>query len=163
MKINIGCGQYKVNGLINIDKDPEVNPDVVDDGVAYLKKQSDHSIDEIYAGHFIEHLPYPVLHEFMDLAKQKLKPAGKLIVTVPDTEKAIRMYNMAMLKPGWVDQVLYGDRSTALQHHWTFWNETRLREVAEIYRFTVQIVKSHEYMTATVGWQTCGIFTPKSS
>lgn len=159
MKINVGCGDFKVHGLVNVDKRPECSPDVCDDGIAYIGKQPDGSIDEIYAGHFIEHLKYPVLHEFMDLCKRKLKASGKLIITVPDVEKAVGMYNVAMLTPGWVDQVIYGDRSIPEQHHWTFWNETRLRELATLYGFDLQLVNSHPYMTAKVAWQSCGIFS----
>ena len=55
MKLNLGCNDFKLKGFINIDIDPRVNPDVVAD-VCKLPYE-DNSVEEIYAGHVLEHIP----------------------------------------------------------------------------------------------------------
>jgi len=55
MKLNLGCGVHKLEGYINIDKDPKVNPDIVRDiekGLPF----SDNTVEEVYASHFLEHV-----------------------------------------------------------------------------------------------------------
>lgn len=55
MKINIGCGPYKAEGYIGIDKDPACKPDILHDINTGLDFK-DSTIDEIYASHILEHV-----------------------------------------------------------------------------------------------------------
>jgi SAM-dependent methyltransferase len=82
MKLNIGCGPYKQNGYINIDKNKVWEPDVVLDitnGLPY----EDNTIDEIMAHHVIEHLDKNDVIKFIEQCYRKLKPNGVFDIIVP--------------------------------------------------------------------------------
>jgi len=54
-KLHIGCGWNKINGFVNIDKSPEVKPDLVVDiekGLPF----PDNSFEYIYSSHCLEHV-----------------------------------------------------------------------------------------------------------
>jgi len=56
MKLNLGGGDKKYSGFLNVDISPEYEPDVLCD----LRKGipiPDNSVEEIIASHIIEHLP----------------------------------------------------------------------------------------------------------
>jgi ubiquinone/menaquinone biosynthesis C-methylase UbiE len=90
MKINIGCGQNLLPGWNGIDVDlntpahihQHVPPIPVGDGRA----------DEIYAGHFLEHLDQVEGQEFMRECWRVLKPGGRLGIVVPDTDAVMRLW-----------------------------------------------------------------------
>ena len=55
MKLHIGCGYIKKEGFINIDKSPDVNPDMIID----IEKElpfPDNSVDEIFSNRVLEHV-----------------------------------------------------------------------------------------------------------
>jgi len=54
-KLNIGCGWDKKEGFMNIDKSPEVNPDIIvniEKGLPF----PDNSFNTIYSCHCLEHV-----------------------------------------------------------------------------------------------------------
>lgn len=84
MKLNLGCGYNKLDGYINVDRDPNCKPDMVAD----LEKPlpfDDSSVDEIYMYHVLEHLGqstdvyFGVWKEFYRV----MKPGAIIKITVP--------------------------------------------------------------------------------
>jgi len=55
MKVNLGSGNTKVPGFINLDIDPSVNPDILCDIQTSLPFEND-TVDEIRAYHIFEHI-----------------------------------------------------------------------------------------------------------
>ena len=55
-RLNIGCGNKKFNGWINLDSSKEVRPDKVHDLNKYPYPFKDNEIDEVYADNVLEHL-----------------------------------------------------------------------------------------------------------
>jgi len=80
LKLNLGCGPNKLVGFVNIDKQKEVNPDLVwnvEEGLPF----PDNSVDLIYSNHFLEHID-----NFIGLMREcwrVLKPNGLFEATVP--------------------------------------------------------------------------------
>jgi len=80
-KLNLGCGESKKPGYVNVDWQPAVEPDVLHDLNRLPYPFADDTFDVIEAFHVIEHLdrPFAVMKELHRI----LKPGGKLQVKVP--------------------------------------------------------------------------------
>lgn len=80
-KLNLGSGENRKEGYINIDWNSLANPDVLHNLNVSPHPFTDNTFDLIEASHVLEHLdkPFAVMKELHRL----LKPGGKLIVKVP--------------------------------------------------------------------------------
>lgn len=80
-KLNLGCGQFKKPGFVNVDFDSRVNPDLVWnlDNLPYPFPEGSFSLIE--ADHVLEHLkdPFNAMKEFHRL----LKKDGIVTIRVP--------------------------------------------------------------------------------
>ncbi len=76
-KLNLGCGEFKKNGYINVDISPLVNPDVIHDLNTFPYPFNNDEFDVIEAEHVLEHLedPFKVMKELHRIAKN-----GALVV-----------------------------------------------------------------------------------
>jgi predicted SAM-dependent methyltransferase len=90
--VNCGCGFYKLNGWVNIDE--RGYPDSLADLVVHVPPlpYADATVDEIYGGHFFEHLDQVEAADFLDECWRVLVPGGKLGLMVPDTREVMRRY-----------------------------------------------------------------------
>jgi len=79
--LNIGCGEFKKDGFLNLDRDPRAHPDVVHDLNQFPYPFAAESFDTIEADHILEHLkdPFGVMKEIHRI----LVNGGKLVVRVP--------------------------------------------------------------------------------
>lgn len=86
-RVNIGCGDYPLEGWSNLDV---TGPDVA----AYVPPMpfASESLDEVFAGHFLEHLSQSDADMFVAECYRCLKPGGKLGVVVPDFHEIVRRY-----------------------------------------------------------------------
>lgn len=85
--INLGCDRFKLPGFINIDINPEVNPDLTLDLNLLDKAFEASSVDFIYAGHVLEHLPYENSLNLLKQCQTILKPFRMMMIVVPDYSK----------------------------------------------------------------------------
>lgn len=69
------------------------------DGLAYLAGIEDGSLGAITAIHVIEHLEFPDLCRFLDLASAKLRPGGLLICETPNPTALIVLGHSYILDP----------------------------------------------------------------
>jgi len=91
-RLNLGCGENKMNDYINVDIRPEINPDIVWDLEKFPYPWEDSSIDEIYASNVIEHFPYQIQDTILEEWHRILKSGGKLIIICPDIERLFNIY-----------------------------------------------------------------------
>lgn len=82
MKLNLGCGNKRLEGYINIDGNPKAKPNMVLDITKELPFK-DNSIDEILASHVLEHLEGESFFKLMEEAHRVLKEGGVFKIRVP--------------------------------------------------------------------------------
>jgi len=56
VKLNLGCGQNRREGYVNVDREPAVEPDVVMDMEDFPWPFDTDSVDEVVANHVLEHI-----------------------------------------------------------------------------------------------------------
>lgn len=84
--LNVGCGELKHLGWVNIDSQPWVSPDVV--ASALDLPYEDGSVARIYMGHVAEHLGYDdELPAALAEARRVLKRGGEILLVGPDTDR----------------------------------------------------------------------------
>lgn len=85
MKLNLGCGQNRMEGYVNTDKEPLVEPDVVMDLEDFPWPFDDDSVDEVVANHVLEHVgadPQVFLGVMQELYRV-CRPGALLRIAVP--------------------------------------------------------------------------------
>ncbi len=87
--LNIGCGNCKLNGFINIDLEPTADLQLdVRNGLPF----DDDSVDGIYSEHFIEHLTQSEAVAFLRECRRILKYEGALRISTPDLSNSVQRY-----------------------------------------------------------------------
>lgn len=137
--LNIGCGDRKLAGFVNIDVMPgaDLRHDVTR-GIPY----SDSSVDLIFSEHFLEHLPQRDGLRFLRECRRVLRPGGVVRVAMPDLDDLVTRYGNAdwqgdgdMFRLGfeWVDNrcEMLNIAMREWGHQWIY-NEEELRRLGDL-------------------------------
>lgn len=84
-KLNLGCGQNKLTGYVNVDKYDAFKPDVVFDLEEFPWPFKDNEADEIVLHHCLEHMGAEV-KTFLNIMQELYRvsaPNGRIIISVP--------------------------------------------------------------------------------
>ena len=81
IKLDIGCGDYKKEGYIGIDRFSRPGVDLVIELETQQLPYENNTVDEIYCSHLIEHLSDPI--KLIEEFNRVLKIGGKLTLIVP--------------------------------------------------------------------------------
>lgn len=134
MQINLGCGRYLLADHDNVDSQPYPSVTVVR-RVPPLPYE-DASVESIYAGHVLEHIPpadlMPLLHDCLRV----LQPGGTLTVVVPDADRARDLMQHHGLNPLAYALAVQGETFEDMPH-WIVFNEARLRQVVALAGFEI--------------------------
>ena len=90
LRLNLGCGPYKMKNFVNIDIDKDRKPDIIADVTNLPYKPG--TVDEIYAGHLLEHFDWRDGERALGHWVSLLRPGGKIGITVPDYDYLCRSY-----------------------------------------------------------------------
>lgn len=88
-KLNLGCGEKKLEGYTNVDI-LDYGQEIQADAIQYLysiSKTNPGSVDEIKADHFLEHFSQDDVIRILNLCHQCLKSNGRLLIEVPSIER----------------------------------------------------------------------------
>ena len=85
MKLNLGSGQAKIEGYINIDNRPEMNPDLVHDLTERFPFQ-DNSVEYVRAFDVLEHIPPSKVIFVIEEIWRVLKPGCIFESHTPDAQ-----------------------------------------------------------------------------
>ena len=91
-RINIGSGQRKFAGWINVDISDKYSPDVLMDGMEYLQSLPADSVEMICLHHNLEHYGCGEADGLLRECHRALRSDGSLLVFVPDMQKLARMW-----------------------------------------------------------------------
>lgn len=81
IKLNLGAGEDRKDGYINVDWNDLAKPDVKHNLNQFPYPFENNKFDEVVASHVLEHLDKPF--EVMKELHRILKPGGELIIKVP--------------------------------------------------------------------------------
>lgn len=153
MKLHLGCGQYYLDGYVNIDyPDSEqsvqsnVKVDLYSDLLAL--KYSSSSIEEIRSHHVFEHFERSIACALLTSWNSWLVDGGILRIEVPDFEKCMK----AILNP-FKEQ---HKKSIAMRHifgsqeaHWAIhyhgYTKKNMKEMMELFGFEITNVNQFEW------------------
>lgn len=116
-KLNLGCGQNKIEGCINIDVEESVKPDLVADFRRNLP-YTDNDIDTVYLFHVIEHIEECHHRNILEEIYRVLKPNGLFYISYPEFVKVAQNYidNKRGLRDFW-KKVIYGRQLYKSDYH----------------------------------------------
>ncbi len=99
VKLNLGCGPMHLDGYINIDGDPHACADFYMDfctvGEAFAKE----SVAEVLMLHSLSYLNLWQARDLMVTLAGLLRPAGRLVIELPDIEKCAQKLLDSRHKP----------------------------------------------------------------
>lgn len=135
VKLNLGCGDRKIHGFVNVDARDDTNPDFVYDVTKIHEKFE--NVDLIYACHVLEHFPSKkssfqprTWKEVLNSWHKTLKPGGTLRLSVPDFKSACEYF----VTTGDFDSVcafFYGGQKYDFDFHYHGWTFETLRKELE--------------------------------
>ncbi|MGQ9677257.1 MAG: glycosyltransferase, partial [Chloroflexota bacterium] len=136
--LNIGCGQKKIDGFINLDVEPGADVQV---DVTYGLPYDNSSIHGIYSEHFIEHLPKAEALAFLRECRRVLVPNGVTRLATPDLDHVVAKYTGDWRDQAWLTDFGYEwiqNRCEMLNvalrewgHQWLY-NEEELEGIAAL-------------------------------
>ena len=118
MKLNLGGGNQKIPGFINIDRlnGQEAFP---------LPAYADGSVDEIRASHILEHFGHREVPDVLKEWVRVLKPGGVLRVAVPDFDYLVQHRHDELP----LESYLMGGQSDQNDYHKSIFSERKLRDL----------------------------------
>jgi predicted SAM-dependent methyltransferase len=129
-KLNLGCGDRKLHGFVNVDARSDTNPDVVCDVTLINEKFK--NVDLIYACHVLEHFPSKPFEyqkrtwqQVLDNWYSTLKEGGVLRLSVPDIKAACEYYLLTNDFES-VQAFFYGGQKYDFDFHYHGWSEETL-------------------------------------
>lgn len=118
MKLNIGCGETKLEGFVNIDLEESTKPDLLLD----LRKESfpylNDSVEQINCLHNLEHIELKYWNHVLSEFYRVLQPEGKLLLAYPEFEICAKNFleNEKGLRDFW-RWTLYGRQEYPGDYH----------------------------------------------
>lgn len=119
ISLNIGAGKIQLPGFINLD---------IKDGVdARSLPYADNSVDEVYASHVLEHVPYVDTIATVREWARVLKPNGTMYISVPDIERIKDEWNAHTRD--YLKKVIVGGHTDGDDVHHAVFDEQTLKKV----------------------------------
>ena len=159
MMLNLGCGDRATHARapwINVDNWPGCEPDIVAD-ITDLPHEPPFlpgTVEAVYLGHVLEHLPVTELGWLCGRFQQMLIPDGLLAIVGPDSDKVRSRPDWAE----WVDQVDNGDETHPGSGH--LWRSTGARTLELVrpwfptaYELDVRALPAFWPVFNHIGWQ----------
>jgi GT2 family glycosyltransferase/glycosyltransferase involved in cell wall biosynthesis/predicted SAM-dependent methyltransferase len=96
MKVNLGCGNSYLDGWVNVDANPNVRADVYMEAFEFVRAHGA-EIDELYMGHFLEHLILDSAVALLALIADEVPAGARVSAVVPDMRAIFAAYDAAQI------------------------------------------------------------------
>jgi predicted SAM-dependent methyltransferase len=91
VRVNLGCGLAYLDGWLNVDGSPEVRADVYAEAFDFVREHGA-ECDEIYMGHFLEHMMPGDARDLLALMAVRLRPGAVISAVSPDVRAIVDAY-----------------------------------------------------------------------
>jgi predicted SAM-dependent methyltransferase len=113
VRVNLGSGVHPAAApWLNLDSVVRAQIDVVAD--CGRLPFADRSVDRLYAGHLLEHIPLAAVGTVLAEWRRVLRPGGDLMVVGPDIDRAVRQR-----EPWWLLDSIIAHGEGPGGHAWT--------------------------------------------
>ncbi len=92
MKVNLGCGNSYLDGWVNVDANPNVRADVYMEAFEFVRAHGA-EVDELYMGHFLEHLMPASAVALLSLIADEVPEGARVSAVVPDMRAIFAAYD----------------------------------------------------------------------
>ena len=125
--VNLGCGSFRVDGLINCDRYEETADRRVD-LLDVVQEFGESSVDHLESHHALEHLSIEESHLALREWVRVLKPGGSLVITCPDLDALARDWVRSDEDRRWsrLLPMIYGSQEHVGMFHRSGFNRHRL-------------------------------------
>jgi len=137
MKLNLGCGQTKKDGYINVDIEKKTGAEITS-SVVSMPFFDDCSIEEILCNHLLEHLSIQECDQALQEWFRILKFGGAITIETPDFEALCKEFLAAddvnrwySYKGTWHPLIkhFYGNQRSPGQFHRSAYTKKRLTDL----------------------------------
>lgn len=138
ISLNIGCGESKLDGFVNIDcvKNFNVDPDLILDVTKEDLPYENNSVSEIWMIHALEHVEMYKWNKILPEFLRVLEPNGILILSYPEFgECSKRFLNDSGGKRNFWRATLYGRQLYPSDYHVIPMHSPEIKEILEIAGF----------------------------
>ena len=141
MKLNLGCGNDRRDGYVNVDIRPDAPADLHED-VANLASVHDEQAEGVLALDILEHFPTTETESVLAEWHRVLAPGGALVVRVPNMTALAHALIAGSPDPALIIRNIYGGHrwgpGGCYDTHHTGWTPAMLESLLDRAGFTVR-------------------------
>ena len=119
MKVNLGCGQSYIEGWLNVDANPDVRADVYLDAFEFVREHGA-EVDELYMGHFLEHLLPASASALLALIGDRVPEGALVSAVVPDMRAIFAAYDAGEISNAELNERFIYSYSQPSPHVWCY-------------------------------------------
>lgn len=119
MKVNLGCGLAYLEGWLNVDASPEVRADVYAEAFDFVREHAA-ECDEIYMGHFLEHMMPGDARDLLALMAVRLRPGAVVSAVSPDVRAIVDAYRAGEIDNRLLNEAYLYSYVQPSHHRWLY-------------------------------------------
>ncbi|MDQ1433106.1 MAG: O-antigen biosynthesis protein, partial [Actinomycetota bacterium] len=123
MKVNLGCGHSYIDGWVNVDANPDVRADIYLDAFEFVREYGP-EIEELYMGHFLEHLLPASAAALLSLIGERLPEGAQVSAVVPDMRAIFAAYDAGEITNSELNERFVYSYSQPSRHVWCYDSES---------------------------------------
>jgi predicted SAM-dependent methyltransferase len=126
--LHIGCGDINIDGWINLDARNRDHVHIQTDNLD-LSQFADESLGVIYLSHVLEHVSFSEAEILLRTFYKKLRKNGMLLVSVPDFEALVKIYQQPEGNLRLIRMALLGGQDYEYNFHKSVYDFKLLKEL----------------------------------